>query len=121
MIIYIEPNGTRHHVMPQIWGSASPITWEFLAAHGWTREEIPDPPPEPEIKVYSKYKLKCALVDLGIWDEVKNRIETAGYWDSFLLIQDISADNAEFQTALPLLAQAFPDVDIAALLVDCEV
>lgn len=120
-IIYIDPEGNEHGAMPRIWNNASPITWEYLEENGWTSETVPDPQPEPEVKEYSKYKIKCKLVDLGIWEQVKAAIEQAGYWDSFLLIQDIRADNAELLAALPVLAEAFPDVDIAALLVECEI
>ena len=119
--IYIDPDGEEYGAMPRIWNNASPITWEYLEENGWTKREELAPVPEPEPKVYSKYKIKCALVDLGIWPQVKAAIEQAGFWDSFLLIQDISSDNPEFMAALPLLAQAFPGVDIAALLADCEV
>lgn len=120
-IIYIDPNGNEYSAMPRIWNNASPITWEYLSEHGWTKREELDPPPQPEPKVYSKYKIKCALVDKGLWERVKEAIEVMGYWDSFILIQDIRSDNDELMAALPLLAQAFPDVDIAALLAECEI
>lgn len=121
MTYYIDEHGYRHDVLPKIWNNSSPINWEYLQSIGWQRVEIPDPPPQPEPKVYSRYKIKRKLVDMGLWEDVKASIEGAGYWDSFILINDIASDNAEFQAALPLLAAAFPDVDIPALLRDCEV
>ena len=121
MTYYIDEHGYRHDVLPKIWNNSTPINWEYLQSIGWQRFEIPDPPPEPEVKIYSRYKIKRKLVGMGLWERVKEAIEVMGCWDSFILIQDIRSDNDELLAALPVLAEAFPDVDIPALLSDCEV
>lgn len=82
-------------------------------------KDVPPPPQPPEIVRYSKYKIKCKLVDMGLWDDVKAAIEAAGYWDSFIIINDIASDNQELKDALPLLHEMFPAVDIPALLAEC--
>ena len=95
MIIYTDPDGNDFYAMPKIWNNASPISWDYLEAHGWTRREEPDPEPVPVVQRYSKYKIKRKLEDMGLWADVKAAIEAEGFWDSFLLIQDIAADNEE--------------------------
>ena len=69
---------------------------------------------------YSKYKLKTRLATMGMWEQVKEAIQSAGFWDSFLLIQDIASDNPELLSALPVLKTSFPSVDVDALLAECE-
>jgi hypothetical protein len=119
MIIYTDPDGNDFYAMPKIWNNASPISWDYLEAYGWTRREEPDPEPVPVVQRYSTYKIKRKLEDMGLWADVKAAIEAAGFWDSFVLIQDIAADNEELQRALPLLHEEFPDVDIQELLAEC--
>lgn len=95
----VEPAGS----LPYIWVDE----WEY------TPEPEPDPePPEPPVKPvveYSKYKIKLACERLGLWGQVKEAIEAAGKWESFLLIQPLSSDNAELEEALPDIRRAFGD------------
>ena len=48
MTIYTDPDGKDLYAMPLIWNNASPISWKYLAAHGWTRRDEPDPQPEED-------------------------------------------------------------------------
>lgn len=93
----------------------------FIRVTTWDYQPISEPEQEPVVVVYSKYKLKCKLVELRLWDQVKSALEASGYWDSFLLVDPLSSDNEELQAALPLLVNRFPDVDIPELLKSCEV
>lgn len=120
MYIYTDTDGNTHRALPTIWRNASPITWEYLESHGWSREELPDPEPVPEVKTYSKYKIQLACQRIGIWEEVKSAISLAGYADSWANIQSIASDNAEFVAALPAIREAFPEFDVDAILAECE-
>lgn len=82
-------------------------------------EELPPPEPEPEPVVrYSKYALKNACVERGLWEQVKAMIEAAGKWESFLLIQDLSSDNAELQEVLPAIKERFGADVVEAVLAE---
>ena len=75
---------------------------------------IDDNPPPTR---YSKLKLKRALSDMGLWDQVKTAIEDAGRWDDFVLAQDLSEDDPDFiamRQALEL------DVNAEAILAACK-
>lgn len=80
---------------------------------------IPVPPPEPPPVVrYSKYALKNACIKRGLWDEVRGMIEAAGKWESFLLIQDLSSDNAELAEVMPSIVAHFGADVVEAVLAE---
>lgn len=82
-------------------------------------EELPPPEPEPEPVVrYSKYALKNACVERGLWEQVKAMIEAAGKWESFLLIQDLASDNPELLEVMPTIRQQFGDDVVDAVLAE---
>ena len=82
----------------------------FITVLEYHYEELPAPEPEPAPVVrYSKYKIKNACLKRDLWDTVKGMIESAGKWESFLLIQDIASDNAELMEIIPAIRQQFGD------------
>ena len=68
---------------------------------------------EPTNVRYSKYYIQLACQKVGqelnrnLWEEVKQVIQAAGYWDSWQNIQDIDANNEELVAALPQIKQLF--------------
>lgn len=122
MKIYTWIDGQTFEHLPNPFQNTSPLTDAWWLAHGGTISEQPDPEPEPETPhIYSKYKIKLACEELNIWEEVKSYIEQFGKWESFLLITDISSDNAEFQTVLPTLEQAFGENTVKIILEASEI
>lgn len=83
----------------------------YAVATGWARDgetwrrvyevrEVPPPPP----RTFSKYKLVGALMQAGVWPQVKAWIESVpGAYDLYLAAEDISEDE-------PLLAQGIAAV-----------
>lgn len=55
-----------------------------------------DPPPAP--RTFSKLKCVAALMQAGVWAEVKAWIEQAGLYDLYLAAQDFREDNEYFVT-----------------------
>lgn len=60
----------------------------------WTYRLVDNPPPAP--RVFSKLKCVAALMEAGVWHEVKNYIEGAGLYDLYLAAQDFREDNPYF-------------------------
>ena len=83
----------------------------YAVATGWTRDgetwrrvyevrELPPPPP----RTFSKYKLVGALLQAGVWPQVKEwLLAQEGAYDLYLAAEDISEDE-------PLLAQGIAAV-----------
>ena len=91
----------------------------FINVDSWEYVPIPVPPPEPPPVVrYSKYALKNACLKRNLWDEVKGMIEAAGKWESFLLIQDLSSDNAELAEVMPSIVEHFGADIVEAVLAE---
>ena len=61
----------------------------------------------PQVVIYSKYKIQLATQARGLWVRVKDAIAKAGLQDSWSNIKDISSDNEELQRALPKIKQTF--------------
>lgn len=96
--------------------TAEPSTWHtvgdgataYIQIDSWRYIPIPEPEPVPEPVVrYSKYLLKNACEKRGLWDDVKEAIEGAGKWGSFLLINDIASDNPELLEVMPAIKERF--------------
>lgn len=116
------PDGTTgHRVLPKTWGQVSGITPKNAGRFGFVRtsEKIPDPPAPP--KLYSKYKLMESLKERGKWDDVKTAIDVAGYWDEWLVAQDLSSDDEAFQTARAAFVEAYGEELVAAVLAEAEI
>ena len=91
----------------------------YIQVDAWDYVPIPVPPPEPPpIVRYSKYALKNACIKRGLWDEVRGMIEAAGKWESFLLIQDLSSDNAELAEVMPSIVAHFGADVVEAVLAE---
>ena len=56
--------------------------------------ELADPPPPP--RVFSKLKIVAALMEAGVWAQVKAYITEAGLYDLYLAAQDFKEDNPYF-------------------------
>lgn len=91
------PNAPKYgyHWEPRGWASVNDV---------WMRryEEVQDLPPPP--RTFSKYKLVGALLQAGVWPQVKEWIQSQeGAYDLYLAAEDISEDE-------PLLAQGIAAV-----------
>lgn len=69
----------------------------------WRFDDIPPAPP----RIFSKLKVVAALINAGVWADVKAYIEGAGLYDLYLAAQNFAEDNdyfvqgkAALQTAL---------------------
>ena len=99
------------------------VDTSYWTVTAWHYEDLPvpaQPDPGPEVVRYSKYALKVACEKRGLWEQVKTAIEAAGKWESFLLIQAITSDNAELQEALPGIRQIFGSDVVDAVLEESE-
>ena len=114
---YIYDNQEYDEIPYWIWENTSPITEKYFIAHGGIITEIPEPEEVTPI-IYSKYKLKLACEKRNLWAEVKSYIEQNGKWESFLLITDVSSDNAEFLAILPTIKEAFGAELVEAVLAE---
>ena len=104
--------------LPAIYANTSPITEAWWLSHGGTIQEVPDPPEPEQQQTISKYAVKMACEKRCIWGQVRQAIEDAGKWESFLLIQSLDTSNAELQEALPLLVQRFGQETVDAVLAE---
>ena len=97
------------------------ITEENMAQFGIVKEvvELPEPEPVTTIKRYSKLAIMRALETAGLWATVKNAITEAGRWDAFILAQDLSGDDPDFQAMKAALDAMLP-VDSETILQGCE-
>lgn len=69
---------------------------------------------------YGKLGIIRALKAAGVWTSVKTAIAAADALDEFEAAQELSADDPLFRQMLSLLETAFPDLDAAELLKECE-
>lgn len=91
-----------------------------MAEYGWekrTREANKEPEIE-QVVIYSKYKLKKELENLGLWEDVKNALVQANKWDDFLIANELATDNEDFISIKSMLADSF-DIDAEDLLNNC--
>ena len=77
----------------------------YAVPTGWTEkdgaivrvyEERSVEPPTPMPTRYSKLRLIVAAKKRGKWDAIKSFIETAGYWDEWLVCQYLADDYEGF-------------------------
>ena len=77
----------------------------YAVPTGWTEkdgaiirvyEERAVEPPTPPPARYSKLRLIVAAKKRGKWDAIKSFIETAGYWDEWLVCQYLADDYEGF-------------------------
>ena len=78
--------------------------------------ELADPPPAP--RTFSKLKIVAALMEAGVWAQVKAYIEAAGLYDLYLAAQDFKEDNAYFTHGVAALKSqlGWDDAQVEAIL-----
>lgn len=77
---------------------------------------VPQNEVESTVKKYSKYRLKMALQERGLWDEFKEAL-TEDEYETFLLVQELSSDDSNFQAIL----EKFKSInDYQSILSACE-
>lgn len=124
------PDGTEHPNLPKTWGNTSGICEANAARLGFVKNEyepisapasIPLDPIIPAVHTYSKLRLYDAMVEAGIWTDVKTAIEGAGQWERWTLANDLSTDYAPFEQLLQQLRQTYGDEMTDAILAAAEI
>ena len=99
-------------------------------AKGWAEQDgtirrvyetVANPPPAP--RVFSKMKCVAALMEAGVWAEVKAWIEAAGLYDLYLAAQDFREDNEYFVRGREQLQAVlgWSDEQVEAILKECAI
>lgn len=72
-------------------------------------------------RVFSKLKVVAALMDAGVWEQVKAWIESKGLYDLYLAAQEFAEDNEYFAQGLAALKPVvgWTDEQVEALLAKC--
>ena len=85
----------------------------------WVYTLVDNPPSAP--RVFSKLKCVAALMEAGVWQEVKNYIEGAGLYDLYLAAQDFREDNQYFVSgkAQLMTSRGWTEEQAEALLSQC--
>ena len=65
--------------------------------------QVDDPAPSP--RTFSKLRIVAALMQEGVWEQVKAFIEAQGLYDLFIAAQDFSEDNQDFNNGKMALQQ----------------
>lgn len=94
---------------------------DWLQSHGYSdksEEEIaqlisPVVTPVVSVKRYSKYKLKLELQKYDLWDTFKEGL-TEDEYETFLLVQELASDDANFQTILDKFRNIYNYTEILA-------
>lgn len=84
-------------------------------------EEVANPPEPP--RTLSKLKCVAALMQAGVWSEVKAWIEAAGLYDLYLAAQDFREDNEYFVRGREQLQAVlgWSDEQVEAILKECAI
>ena len=74
--------------------------------------------PMPPPRTFSKLKIVAALMEAGVWAQVKAYIEQAGLYDLYLAAQDFKEDNPYFTQGKTALQTAldWTDAQVEAVL-----
>ena len=107
----------------------APDGWHY-EARGWEErdgairrvyEAVANPPAPP--RTFSKLKCVAALMEAGVWHEVKNYIEGAGLYDLYLAAQDFREDNPYFVSgkAQLMASLGWTEEQAEALLAKCVI
>jgi len=67
--------------------------------------EVQDPPAPP--RSLSRKKLRDAFVELGVWNAVRDYLQTSDKWEIFLLSTTLDEDNELVQEAIGALRETF--------------
>lgn len=115
--IYIEPKTEKEYtLLPNPWkGKISPLTPTNCTKFGWTikQVEVADP---VRVYTYSKLKLLTGCKNANIWDDVKSKIEAAGYIDEFNYAQNLSSSNDMFNAVVSQAKELYGDETVETIL-----
>jgi len=114
---YIKWN--EPHTGYEVWYGPS-LGPTAMTEKGYERvnELPPITPEEPELTelVFSKYKVAQKLMELGLWETIKNGLSESQR-DFLYLAQDFSLKDANFAALYEQLKPQIPDIDV--LLREC--
>ena len=90
---------------------------EGVVLQSWAEVENAKPRP----REFSKLKCVAALMEAGVWSNVKSYIEGAGLYDLYLAAQDFKEDNPYFVSGKAQLQTAlgWTDEQVEAILSQC--
>jgi len=76
----------------------------------------------PVVKRYSKYAISRALISRGVYTAFKQAVEAAGYWDLWLVANNLSSDDDIFGAFKAQIGAAcgMTAAEVDTLLEDCE-
>lgn len=115
--IYIEPNTEKeYNLLPNPWkGKISPLTPTNCSKFGWVikKVEVDDP---VKVYTYSKLKLVLECKKANIWDDIKSKIEEAGYIDEFNYAQNLSSSNEMFSAVVAQVKELYGDETVETIL-----
>ena len=121
IVTWTYPDGTTgRSILPRNWGQTSGICEANAERFGFIKVETEAPDP-PAIHTYSKLRLYDAMVEAGIWNEVKAAIEAAGQWERWEWARDMATDYAPFAQLLSQLRQTYGDELTDAILAAAEI
>ena len=92
----VEPAPEGYHYINNAW-----VFNEELKQYESNYILVENPPPEP--RVFSKMRIVTALMNAGIWAQVKQWLEASGYYDLYLAAQDFREDDPYFKEGFAAL------------------
>ncbi len=108
---YIKWNENRTGY--EIWHGPS-LGVSAMTAKGYERvdalPELTEAEPELDTLVFSKYKVAQKLMELGLWESLKNSLSEEQK-DFLYLAQDFSLADTNFRTLYEQLKTQIPDID----------
>lgn len=115
--IYIEPETNKEYrILPNPWkGKISPLNATNCINFGWTIKEVTVEDPVT-VYTYSKLKIVTGCKNAEIWDDVKSRIEQAGYIEEFTYAQNLSSADSRFASVVTLAKQLYGDETVETIL-----
>lgn len=113
----VDPPEGKHYERTGFIEAVEPVG----GGYRWTYRLVDNPPPAP--RVFSKLKCVAALMEAGVWHEVKNYIEGAGLYDLYLAAQEFREDNEYFVSgkAQLMASLGWTEEQAEAILAQCMI
>ena len=90
---------------------------EYIIAVAVEDAPVSLPQVPPIVYRYSKLRIVDALIEAGVWQQVKEMIQQdENNWDRFTQSQDFASDYPMFVQLVAAIRQAFPQLDADAIL-----